>query len=139
MKVFKYDTVKLILNTGKDVSTFTTKRIKYESPSGVRGNWTAAICPSSVLCIQATVQFDEKGIWKVQAYVAKSGPQRYHGKLADVRVFDAVSEFTTAPPTTTLTTVPPTTAAPTTSAPTTSAATTSAPSTAPPTTVAPTT
>lgn len=118
-----------------DISSFTVYKIKYESPSNVTGYWTAAICPSSNLCLQATVQLNETGIWKVQAYVRKSSPDRlYHGKVVDVRVFDAVSEFTTAPPTTTLTTAPPTT-----TAPTTLASTTSAPSTAPPTTVAPTT
>ena len=110
MKIFKYDTVKLILNTGKDVSTFTIKKIKYESPSGVRNHWDAAICPTSNLCIQATVQFNEKGIWKVQAYVWKAGPEYYHGMYADVKVFEALAPTTTTPPTT----VPPTTLAPTT-------------------------
>jgi len=100
MKVFKYDTVKLILNTGKNVSTFTTMKIKYVTPSGIRGHWnSAAICPSDNTCIQKTVQFDEKGIWKVQAYVSKIG-ETYHGMYADVRVFDPVATTTTVPPTT---------------------------------------
>lgn len=140
MKVFENDTIKLILNTGMDISSFNNYRIKYESPSGVRGNWAATLCGSSNLCLQATVVFDEHGIWKVQAYVRKPAPDRiYHGKKADVKVFKAISDLTTAPPTTTLTTAAPSTSAPTTAVPTTSAPTTSAPTTAPPTTLAPTT
>lgn len=140
MKVFKNDTVKLILNTGMDISSFTNLRIKYESPNNVTGYWSATLCGASNLCLEATVKLNESGIWKVQAYVRKNAPVRiYHGKIADVQVFEAVSEFTTAPPTTTLTTAPPSTAAPTTLAPTTAAPTTLAPTTAAPTSLAPTT
>ena len=109
MKVFKYDTVKLILNTGKTLTTFTQLKIKYEKPDGTDGRWTAAICPTNALCLQATVQFTAKGVWRVQAYIFKAG-EWYHGQWADVRVFDALATTTTVPPTT----VAPTTLAPTT-------------------------
>jgi len=100
MKIFAFDTVKLILNTGKDVSTFTTKLIKYRDPDGNEGRWVAAICPSSNLKIQATIQFPKSGRWKVQAYVWKAGPEFYHGMWAEVRVYPALATTTTVPPTT---------------------------------------
>lgn len=109
MKIFVNDTVNLILNTGKNISTFTTFKIKYEDPDGTRGQWTAALYPSNNLCLNAVVEFDTKGLWKVQAYVAKVG-EVYHGMWADVMVFQPLFVPTTAP----ATTVPPTTLAPTT-------------------------
>jgi hypothetical protein len=109
MKVFVDDTVRLNLNTGKDVSTFTTFKIKYKKPDGTQGRWTAALCGTSNLCIYADVQFDVSGVWQVQAFVQKVG-EYYHGFWADVRVYDALAPLSTVPPTT----APPTTTAPTT-------------------------
>lgn len=105
MKVFQYDTVRVILNTGKDVSSFTTLLIKWEDPDGDDGRWVATLNGSSDLKIQATVQFNKPGRWRVQAYVWKAGPEYYHGRWAEIRVYKALS---------TTTTVAPTTAAPTT-------------------------
>jgi hypothetical protein len=115
MQVFVNDTVTIILNTTKDVSSFTVKKIKYIDPDGDEGRWTAIINPSSNLKIQATIQFSKAGRWKVQAYVSKAGPEYFHGYWAEIRVYEALATTTTAAPTT----APPSTAPPTTVAPTT--------------------
>jgi hypothetical protein len=99
MKVFVDDTVTLRLNTGKDISGFTTYRIKYKKPDGTRGRWAAALCGTSNLCLSASVVFDVSGVWQVQAYVYKAG-EYYHGFWADVRVYDALAPWSTVPPTT---------------------------------------
>lgn len=115
MRVFVNDTIQLILNTGKDVSAFTRFRIKYEKPDGTNGQWNAALGPVSLMHVYADVQFPTPGIWRVQAYVYKSG-EWYHGFHTDVKVYKRLNIPTC--------TTPPTTASPTTSAPTTSAPTT---------------
>jgi len=125
MRVFVDDTIQLILNTEKDVSAFTRFRIKYEKPDGSNGQWNAALYPTDNNCVYADVQFPTSGIWRVQAYVYKSG-EWYHGFHTDVKVYKRLNIPTcTTPPTTAI----PTTAAPTTVAPTTVAPTTLAPTT----------
>jgi len=108
-KVFVNDTVDLILETLKNVSTFTKFLIKYEKPGGVRSRWASAKCPASDTCLRSTVTFDTAGLWKVQAYVGKVG-ENFHGLWADIYVYPALSTTTTLAPTT----VPPTTLPPTT-------------------------
>lgn len=110
MKVFVDDTITLNLNTGKDISTFTTFKIKYKKPDGTQGRWGASLCGASNLCLTGDVTFDVSGVWQVQAFVQKVG-ETYHGFWAGVRVYDAIApDPTTAPPTTAV----PTTVAPTT-------------------------
>jgi len=109
-KIFVNDTVELVLNTGKDVSTYTTYLIKYEDPDNINSRWVSAICPASNLCLRSTVQFNKSGLWKVQAYVSKIG-ERFHGIRCDVKVYPQLALTTTLPPTTAApTTLPPTTA-----------------------------
>ena len=113
-KVFASDTVRLILNTGKVLSTFTLFKIKYKKPNGIKGSWIADIYPTNNKCLYADVTFDSPDIWKVQAYVSKNN-ESYHGMWADVKVYSQLAPTTTLAPTT----VAPTTAPPTTMVPTT--------------------
>jgi len=108
-KVFVSDTVRLILNTGKVLSTFTLFKIKYKKPNGIKGSWIADIYPTNNKCLYADVTFDSPDIWKVQAYVSKNN-ESYHGMWADVKVYAAIAPNTIN----LLTTVPPTTLPPTT-------------------------
>ena|SRR4030065_1960098 len=98
-KVFVDDDVLLTLNTYKVLTTFTNIRIKFQKPDGTKGRWLAAIHPSLNTRLRATVNFDESGVWKVQAFVSKVG-EKYHGMWADIKVYDAVAFDTTAAPTT---------------------------------------
>lgn len=108
-KVFEDDTIDLILETQKNISTFTKFLIKYENPNGLRSRWVSAICPASNTCIRSTVVFNVSGLWKVQAYVEKVG-SNFHGLWCDIYVHPALATTTTAAPTT----APPTTMPPTT-------------------------
>ena len=98
-KVFVDDDVLLTLETAKVLTTFTTFKIKFQKPSGDKGNWLAAIHPSINTRLRATINFDVSGIWKVQAFVSKVG-EKYHGMWADIKVYDAIAFDTTAAPTT---------------------------------------
>lgn len=97
MKVFVYDDIDLVLETGKNISALTTFIIKYTKPDGTPGRWAAAL--SGTTKVAATVNFTEDGIWRVQAFV-KGGGNQYHGLRCDVRVFPYLATETTVPPTT---------------------------------------
>lgn len=107
-RIFKNDHIILILDTEKNISTYTTFEIKYEKPDGSGGRWAAAIYPTNNNYLYATVQFDMIGLWRVQAYVRKVG-SILHGLWVDIPVYEALFWSTAAP-----TTVPPTTMVPTT-------------------------
>jgi hypothetical protein len=107
-KVFVNDEILLTLSTGKILTIYADKRVKFEKPNGVKGYWTAAIHPSINTKIQATVYFDMEGIWKVQAFVSDGASETYHGMWTDVKVYEALAPDTTVLPTT----VVPTTSAP---------------------------
>jgi hypothetical protein len=98
-KVFVDDDVLLILNTAKVLTLYPTLKIKYENPYGTKGHWDAIIHPSLNTRMQAIVNFDLSGIWKVQAFAANVG-EKFHGMWADVKVYDAIAPDTTVPPTT---------------------------------------
>ena len=98
-KVFVDDDILLVLSTGKILTTFTTIRIKFESPYGIKGYWTANIHPTINTKLQATVSFNIDGVWKVQAFITKAN-EIYHGMWTDVKVYAALAPDTTLAPTT---------------------------------------
>ena len=98
-KVFVDDDILLTLSTGKVLTTFTIFKIKFERPNGTKGNWPAALHPSINTRMEATVNFDMAGVWKVQAFIS-SGVEKFHGMWADVKVYEAIAFDTTSPPTT---------------------------------------
>lgn len=118
METFVGDTVQIVIDVGIDISAYGTKRIKFRRPDGTTGWWTAAACVGDDECMTYTTDMDDlnvAGIWRLQSYV-EQGASRLHGKWDDMYVYEALFEYwTTAPPTTVApTTVPPTTLAPTT-------------------------
>ena len=99
-KVFVNDEILLTLSTGKVLTVYTDKRVKFEKPNGVKGSWTATIHPSINTQMYATVYFDMEGIWKVQAFISDGTGGTYHGMWADVKVYEALAPDTTLAPTT---------------------------------------
>ena len=97
-KVFKTDTVRLILNTGKVLTGIGVLKIKYKRPDGSSGFWNATI-DSDPNRLYADVVFDTKGIWQVQAYTLQAG-KSYHGMWSDVKVYEQIAFTTTIAPTT---------------------------------------
>jgi hypothetical protein len=99
-KVFVNDEILLTLSTGKVLTMYAIKRVKFEKPNGVKGYWTATIHPSINTKMQATVYFDMEGIWKVQAFISDGAVEKFHGMWVDVKVYEAVAYDTTPAPTT---------------------------------------
>ena len=87
METFVNDSTKLVLNTGMDISGYSTLKIKYKDPNGDTGEWTAALCPDSDLCMQVylTGRIPTPGTWKAQAYISHGG-EVYHGKWTEFQV-----------------------------------------------------
>jgi len=98
-RVFVGDDVLLILNTQKNLSTFTNLRIKWQNPYGVKGYWNAVIHPSINTKIQAVTNYDTAGTWKVQAFASKIG-EKYHGYWTEIKVYQPIAPDTTVLPTT---------------------------------------
>jgi hypothetical protein len=99
-KIFINDEILLTLSTGKVLTAYTIKKIKYEKPNGVKGYWTASIHPSINTKMQATAYFDIEGIWKVQAFISNGALKKFHGMWVDVKVYEAIAPDTTLAPTT---------------------------------------
>ena len=99
-KIFVNDEILLTLSTGKVLTTYAIKKVKYENPNGTKGSWAAAIHGSINTKMQATVYFDMEGIWKVQAFVTDGVNETYHGMWVDVKVYEALAPDTTLAPTT---------------------------------------
>jgi hypothetical protein len=104
-KTFVDDNVLLILNTGKVLTTYTTLKIKYQDPDGNSGNWAATLHPTNNRMIEAVVQFNQQGIWKVQAFVSNI-TEKFHGLWAEVKVYSPIGPDTTMIPTTIVPTTP---------------------------------
>jgi len=105
MKVFVNDPITMDLNSGKDLSSYTIFRIKYEDPDGDRGRWAAIISPANNNYVRGTILFNQEGPWRIQAYADGVAIGPCHGMYTDVRVYEALSTTTTLAPTT----FPPTT------------------------------
>lgn len=93
MKTFIRDTITLLLNTGKDLSTYTDHMIKYRNPDGTTGYWNASICPLDSNCIQTIVNEEllVPGKWIVQAFTT-DGASRYHGEFAEFLVLAPLAD-----------------------------------------------
>jgi len=83
--VFVDDVVDVILNTGCDVSNATVWKIRYEKPSGGKGEWSATLDddPTKIRC--SNVVFDEVGQWKIQACVETPTAKNY-GRIVHLLV-----------------------------------------------------
>ena len=78
---------KIVLNVGVNISTATTRQIKYEKPDGTTGYWTAA--EESTTSIShttvAATDLNEDGNWKLQSYIVTPAWTE-HGNVVRMRV-----------------------------------------------------
>ena len=76
----------IILDTGENLATATDQAIKVKKPSGVEDVWDGTVVETTKVSHNTgTGDFDESGIYKLQAYVempAWSG----HGGMVAIRV-----------------------------------------------------
>ena len=106
METYVGDSVTFIVETSVDLTSFTTKYLKYKKPDGTWGKWNISFdgaSPTIITCALNSGDLDIAGVWSLQAYVS-IGASAYHGKIVDVLVRERIY----------LTTTPPTTLAPTT-------------------------
>jgi hypothetical protein len=79
--------LKIILNVGADVSSATTKHIKYLKPDGTIGYWEAE--EESITSISYTTtsssDLDIKGLWRLQAYVVTPTWENY-GEICELLI-----------------------------------------------------
>lgn len=105
METYVGDTLKLIINTGIDISGYSTLCIKYRKPDGTIGTWAATIDPSDnkkMIYTCDTEDLDQAGEWVVQASV-EEGAQQLNGRWIRFDVHEPLREAcgaTTVAPTT---------------------------------------
>jgi len=107
METFVGDTIRIILQTGIDLTGYTTLWIKYKKPDLSTGHWVATKDGTEDTWMYydtLETDLDMPGIWTIQAYAESS---RLHGLWANFQVHQPIPD----------TTVPPTTLAPTTAGP----------------------
>ena len=81
MKVGDVGTL-ISLDTGSDISTNTSKKIRYQKPSGFIGEWDANLSGTQILTyVTQSADIDEEGLWTFQAYVVLPSGEWY-GELA---------------------------------------------------------
>lgn len=80
---------KITLRVGVDISTATTRQIKYRRPDGTLSNWTAAQESTTSISYTTTADTDlpigSDGDWKLQAYIV-TPTWADHGEVARLRV-----------------------------------------------------
>lgn len=93
METFVGDTIKIILNTYIDCSSYETLVIKFKKPSGITGTWPATMETDNTKISYVTEpsDLDEKGEWAIQAHVEAAGAQ-LHGKWAAFTVFEPIAD-----------------------------------------------
>jgi len=92
METFVGNTVKLILETGIDLTGYTTLRVRYIKPDKTYGSWIAALSPTDNTWLEYTTLITDlniPGTWVVQAHVTDIG-QALHGKWADFMVYTPI-------------------------------------------------
>ena len=89
METFVGDTVTIRLNTGIDLTGHDEVLIKYEKPDGSTGSWDAsmAIGAYSIEFDTDTNTLDQRGTWRLQAFVEFPADVRLHGKWAELKVY----------------------------------------------------
>ena len=105
MDTYVGDTIQFIINTGIDISGYSTKCIKYRKPDGTVGTWAAAINPTNskqMIYTCDTEDLDQAGKWVIQASVEEAA-QQLNGRWIRFDVHEPLREAcsaTTAAPTT---------------------------------------
>ena len=101
MQTFVGDTVYLIVETGVDLTSLTTRYLKFRRPDGTTGKWSVSFDGSNetvMTCHLSNTDLDMAGVWAIQAYAAV-GTEVYHGDFVSFTVDNKIP-LTTAPPTT---------------------------------------
>lgn len=107
METFCGDRVRISIITGV-VLTGLTIGIKFVRPDGTVGYWSAAIDGTDntkLFCDTNTTDLNIAGYWRLQAFIESAGV-RSHGKVVELKVFEALTDRET------VTTLVPTTPAP---------------------------
>lgn len=105
MDTYVGDTIQLTINTGIDISGYSTLCIKYRKPDGTIGTWTAAINPANsnqMFYTCETEDLDQPGEWVIQASV-EEGAEQLNGRWVRFTVHEPLRQVcgaTTAAPTT---------------------------------------
>ncbi|MCO4819800.1 MAG: hypothetical protein KC517_09260 [Bacteroidetes bacterium] len=92
MAVHKTDTVRIGINIGSDISGASVTQIKYKTPAGDTGVWTATIGSTDttvdgvvyvanqwIYYDAVTATFDETGYWTFQSYLELPTDRAFHG------------------------------------------------------------
>jgi hypothetical protein len=94
METFVGDSIMLILDTGIDISGYTSFIMKYKRPDGVTGIWIGEIHPTNIKALQyytLSQDLNVSGEWAIQAHV-ELGNVALHGKWANFTVYNPLSE-----------------------------------------------
>jgi hypothetical protein len=92
METFVGDTIRLILDTGIDISGYTTLLMRFKRPDGTTGEWSASLHSTNHKWMEYTTydyDLDQDGIWAIQAYV-ESAAAFLHGKWVDFTVYNPI-------------------------------------------------
>ena len=92
MKIYKGDVGTIIkLDTGNDLNSATTTKIKWKDPDGQTGEWIADIeTPAADGYISYKItngDLNKKGTWKVQSYV-EFDTDHWLGETISLKVFE---------------------------------------------------
>ncbi|MHC4398030.1 MAG: hypothetical protein ACYS1A_20495 [Planctomycetota bacterium] len=78
--------LKITLDCVIDISSATSRSIKYQKPGGTTGSWTAAEESTTEISYTTTTgDIDESGVWIFQAYVNK-GAYKIRGEKVETEI-----------------------------------------------------
>lgn len=94
METFVGDTPKIVLQTGIDLSVYSTLLIKFRRPDGTYGAWTASLSSEDNTWMEYTTldtDLNLPGIWALQSHVMGIGIE-LHGKWVDIQVYTPIAD-----------------------------------------------
>lgn len=90
MSVHVTQTLKVVLDTGIDVTGAGSLAILYRQPNGTEGSWTATQVSSDETKIESENTIpDDRGVWTFQAKVVISG-KTYYGTMVSQYIDDVL-------------------------------------------------
>jgi hypothetical protein len=79
----------LTLETGRDLAGVSSPRIRYRSPGGETGNFTATVDGTALKYKLGTDDVTESGTWQFQADIT-SGSDRLVGDIVRIRAINPI-------------------------------------------------
>lgn len=73
----KQSLITITLDTGVDTTTASVKKILYEKPGKIKGEWTATSSTTFLSYNLSNGDIDVPGLWKFQAYLEIGGKKSY--------------------------------------------------------------